>query len=68
VAVSTADIQPSGADQTLLICDRKTQIKGAFLRAEAGDHILVSVEGFLEAAPDNSKIIGCLPKPIGYTK
>lgn len=68
VAVSTADIQPSGADQTLLICDRKTKIDGAQLRAEAGEHILVSIEGYLESAPENSKIIGCLPKPIGYTK
>lgn len=68
VAVSTADIQPSGADQTLLICDRRAKIEGAQLRAEAGDHILVSIEGFLETAPENSKIIGCLPKPIGYTK
>lgn len=68
VAVSTADIQPSGADQTLLICDRRTKIEGAQLRAEAGDHILVSIEGFLETSPADSKIIGCLPKPIGYTK
>lgn len=66
VAVATADIQPSGADQTLLICDRRTQIEGGILRAEAGDNILVSVEGFLETAPDNSKIIGALPKPIGH--
>lgn len=66
VAVATADIQPSGADQTLLICDRHTQIDGGTLRAEAGDNILVSIEGFLEAAPENSKIIGALPKPIGH--
>ena len=68
VAVSTADIQPSGADQTLLICSRGTNIAGAKLRAEAGEHILVSIEGYLETAPDDAKIIGCLPKPMGYTK
>jgi len=66
VAVSTADIQPSGADQTLLICARTTQIEGGHIRAEASDHILVSVEGYLGTAPENAKIIGCLPKPIGY--
>ena len=68
VAVSTADIQPSGADQTLLICNRGTDIPGGELRAEAGQHILVSVEAYLETAPANTKIIGCLPKPMGYTK
>ena len=68
VAVSTADIQPSGADETLLICDRTTKIDGAKLRAEAGDHHLISVEGYLDVAPPNAKIIGCLPKPMGYTK
>lgn len=67
VAVSTADIQPSGADMTLLICDRNVQIEGGVLRAEAGEHILVSVEGFMDKAPANAKIIGCLPRPIGYT-
>lgn len=68
VAVSTADIQPSGADQTLLICSRTTKIDGAKLRAEAGDHNLISVEGFLDIAPPDTKIIGCLPKPMGYKK
>ncbi len=66
VAVATADIQPSGADQTLLICHRNDKISGSRLRAEAGDNILVSVEGYIETAPENSKIIGALPKPIGH--
>ena len=66
VAVSTADIQPSGADRTLLMCHRSVQIESAKLRAEAGEHILVSVDDYLDTAPENSKIIGCLPKPIGY--
>lgn len=66
VAVSTADIQPSGVDQTLLICSRTTQIDGGTLRAETGDHNLISVEGFLDIAPPDTKIIGCLPKPMGY--
>lgn len=66
VAVSTADIQPSGVDQTLLICSRTTQIDGGTLRAETGDHNLISVEGFLDIAPPETKIIGCLPKPMGY--
>ena len=66
--MSTADIQPSGVDQTLLICHRGIEIPGAKLRAEAGEHILVSIEEFLETAPENAKIIGCLPKPMGYTK
>jgi len=66
VAVATADIQPSGADQTLLICERDTTIAGGTVRAEAGNNSLVSVEGFLNSAPDNSKIIGSLPKPLGH--
>lgn len=68
VAVSTADIQPSGSDQTLLICDRDVKIDGGKTRAEAGQHILVSTEAFLDVAPENTKIIGCLPKPIGFVK
>jgi len=67
VAVATADIQPSGADQTLLICHRKTKINDGVLRAEAGDNILMSVEGFLDTAPVDTKIIGTLPKPIGHS-
>ena len=68
VAVSTADVQPSGADQMLLICDKTTRLEGGIIRAEAGEHILVSLDGYLESAPENAKIIGCLPKPMGYKK
>ena len=66
VAVSTADIQPSGTDQTLLICSDYSDIKGAIFRAEAGDHKLISLNGFCETAPAGAKIIGVLPSPIGH--
>ena len=66
VAVATADVLPSGADQTLLIGDLNTTIDGGRTRAEAGDYKLVSVEGYLKIAPQGTKIIGALPKPIGY--
>jgi len=65
VAVSTADIQSSGCDQTLLICSDYSDIEGAVLRAEAGDHKLISLNGFCETVPQGAKIIGVLPKPIG---
>lgn len=67
VAVATADIQPSGRDQTLMICSDYTKIDGAKLRAEAGEHQLVSVEGYLASAPEGAKIIGVLPKPMKLT-
>lgn len=66
VAVSTAAIQPSGADQTLLICSDAPDIDGAILRAESGEHKLISLEGFWDKAPSGTKIIGVLPKPIGH--
>ena len=66
VAVSTADIQPSGADQTLLICSDYSDIKWPVLRAEAGDHKLISLSGFCETTPKGAKIIGVLPSPIGH--
>jgi len=47
VAVSTADIQPSGADQTLLICNRGTDIPGGELRAEAGQETVLIIGGGL---------------------
>jgi len=65
VAVSTADIQPSGCDQTLLICSDYNAIDGAVLRAEAGEHKLISLDGFCETVPTGAKIIGVLPKPMG---
>jgi len=68
VAVSTADIQPSGADQTLLIGSNLTSIDGAIVRAEAGGHKLISLDGFWETAPKETKIIGVLPKPIGHNR
>ena len=67
VAVSTADIQPSGHDQTLLISSDPRSIDGAVLRAEAGEYKLISVDGFCESAPYGTKIIGVLPKPMGQT-
>ena len=67
VAVATADIQPSGQDQTLMICSDYTKIDDAKLRAEAGEHKLVSVEGYLASAPEGAKIIGVLPKPMKLT-
>lgn len=67
VAVATADIQPSGRDQTLLICSDYSQIEGATLRAEAGDHKLISLDGYCAAAPEGAKIIGVLPKPMKLT-
>lgn len=68
VAVSTADIQPSGADQTLLIGSNLPSIDGAIVRAEAGGHKLISLDGFWETAPKETKIIGVLPKPIGHNR
>lgn len=67
VAVSTADIQPSGNDQTLLVCSDYRHIKGAVLRAEAGQHKLISLDGYVETAPMATKIIGVLPKPMTLT-
>ncbi len=67
VAVSTADIQPSGNDQTLLVCSDYSHINGAVLRAEAGDHKLISLDGYIETAPERAKIIGVLPKPMKLT-
>ena len=66
VAVSTADIQPSGRDQTLLICSNASDIEGAVFRAEAGDYKLISLDGYYTQAPAGTKIIGVLPNPIGH--
>lgn len=67
VAVSTADIQPSGNDQTLLVCSDYSHLKDAVLRAEAGAHKLISLDGYIDAAPEGTKIIGVLPKPMKLT-
>ena len=67
VAVSTADIQPSGNDQTLLVCSDHRHIEGAVLRAEAGRYKLISLDGYIETAPVGTKIIGVLPKPMTLT-
>ena len=65
VAVATADIQPSGKDVTLLMCAKDVKIPKAIMRAQAGEFHLVTVEGFLETAPEGARIIGVLPNPIG---
>jgi len=65
VAVATADIQPSGCDQTLMICSNYSNIENAVLCAEAGDHKLIRLDGFYDTAPAGAKIIGVLPNPMG---
>jgi len=80
VAVATADVQCSGADQTLIALTKRaaasvlTQPK---LRAEAGDNLLISVEDFITPCSDifaaikdqdpTAKIIGCLPYAMGVS-
>jgi chorismate mutase len=74
VAVATADIQPSGNDDTLIICraDLRAINSEAEKRAEAGDFYLFTLPGFFESVPKDvsnldpsAKIIGALPRPIG---
>lgn len=67
VAVATADISPSGADQTLLcIIGEEDAPPGAILRAQSGDFSLYSLDGFHPHEPtDTSRVIGVLPRPIG---
>lgn len=74
VAVATADIAPSGADETLITGGAIIECalpKGSVKRAEAGEHRLYSVPGFHEdldallALDPKTKIIGCLPRPLG---
>ncbi|WP_409433367.1 chorismate mutase [Litorimonas sp. RW-G-Af-16] len=65
VAVATADLAPSGADQTLVIAPRTAKGQGV-LRADAGDQILLSLEGYhTETSITGGSIIGCLPRPLG---
>jgi len=74
VAVATADIQPSGNDETLIIskADIRAINDGAVLRASSEARRLYSLPGYLESLPKSIKdldttacIIGILPKPIG---
>lgn len=67
VAVATADIAPSGADQTLICVKGETALPmGAKLRARSGAFSLYSLDGFHEfEATDSLSVIGCLPRPIG---
>ena len=74
VAVATADIAPSGADQMLIAVTNRDAIKAldvsVKLRGEAGEQALYSVDGYVEdiaavrAIDSNAKIIGCLPEPL----
>ena len=67
VAVADVVLTPSGADQTLLcITDKDAAPDGAVLRAQSGTFRLYSLDGFHEITPSaTSRIIGCLPRPIG---
>ena len=74
VAVATADIQPSGNDETLIIskADIRVVHNEAVLRASSEERQLYSLPGYLETLPKSVKeldatacIIGALPKPIG---
>mgnify|MGYP003705813099 FL=1 len=65
VAVSTASIQSSGSDQTLLISNKEMEIPGAIIRAETETQVLLSIDGFKTQSPKGTKIIGCMPLPIG---
>jgi chorismate mutase len=67
VAVATADLAPSGADQTLICARGEDLPEAATLRASFGEFTLYSVDGFhVEAATSTRRTIGCLPRPIGY--
>ena len=67
VAVATAEILPSGADQTLICCVGDTKPgDSAVLRAQAGNFSLYSLDGFHELPEtETSRVIGVLPRPIG---
>jgi len=72
VAVATADILPSGADQSLVMCADHVMVPGATKRAEAGAHSLLSLDQFHAKVPQailaqdsQAKIIGVLPHPLG---
>ncbi len=74
VAVATADIQPSGNDDTLIVskADLRAIDTKAQRRAATDDLQLYSLSGYLNDIPDaiakldpSARIIGALPKPIG---
>jgi len=74
VAVATADIQPSGNDETLILskADIRAIHEGAVLRASSEQRQLYSLPGYFKNLPKSVKeldatacIIGVIPKPIG---
>jgi chorismate mutase len=74
VAVATADIQPSGNDDTLILskADLRAINSNAKKRATSGELQLYSLPGYLETIPKDvlsldpsAHIIGALPRPIG---
>lgn len=67
VAVATADLSPSGEDQTLIAARTGwTAPKGAIARAQSGDFTLYSLDGYHDMpATTEAKIIGLLPNPLG---
>lgn len=79
VAVATADLAPSGADQMLVAIQDSQALAGVdltyTLRGEAGPNQLYSFNGFFDLRSDvfrhiqsidsHAKIIGCLPEPLG---
>jgi hypothetical protein len=74
VAVATADIQPSGNDDTLIMsrADLRVIDLRAVRRAATDDIQLYSLPGYFETVPDtilkldpSAHIIGAIPKPIG---
>ena len=80
VAVATADIQPSGADCTLVAVknrDAAALLGNPKLRGEAGDNLLLSIEGYITADSEtfqaakakdpSAKIVGCLPFAMGVS-
>jgi len=67
VAVATADVLPSGADQTLLcVIGKEEAPQGGKLRARLGEFSLYSLDGYHPLEPTaTSRVIGILPRPIG---
>ena len=75
VAVATAQLQPSGDDETLIaiaksapksVLDHARAEHGAQLRAETKTQILLSLPNYYDHSPiDQGTIIGCLPRPLG---
>jgi len=66
VAVATAELQPSGDDDMLILAPKMNDYGEATLRAESADKVLLSVKGYTEISPiEGGTIIGCLPRPLG---